>query len=269
MNSIEISARTVSEAVELALQQLGRDRDDVAISVLDNGDSGEALVRVTVIDDDDGTPAAPAATPATPPAAPTAKPAATSPAKPAATPPAAPAHPAPPVQPYHVEAPGDEVSILARTVLEELLQHLDIHGYVTAVTTHTPALGDDEAAEETITLHIEGADEQAMGLLIARRGETLQSVQFLVNLLVSRKTQKWPQLVVDVGNYRQRRRESLEGLARRMAERVVQSGRPITLEPMAAYERRIVHLALRGDAKVYTQSAGEGNGRKVIIYPSR
>jgi spoIIIJ-associated protein len=76
-------------------------------------------------------------------------------------------------------------------------------------------------------------------------------------------------MIVDVGNYRQRRRDSLEGLARRMAERVQQSGRPITLEPMAAYERRIVHLALREDATVYTQSTGEGEGRKVIIYPAK
>jgi spoIIIJ-associated protein len=108
-----------------------------------------------------------------------------------------------------------------------------------------------------------------MGLLIGRRGETLHSLQFLLNLMVSRRMQKWPQMIVDVGNYRQRRRDSLEGLARRMAERVQQSGRPITLEPMAAYERRIVHLALREDATVYTQSTGEGEGRKVIIYPAK
>jgi spoIIIJ-associated protein len=108
-----------------------------------------------------------------------------------------------------------------------------------------------------------------MGLMIGRRGETLRSLQFMVNLLVSRKVQKWPQVVVDVGNYRQRRQESLEGLARRMAERVRQSGRPLTLEPMGAYERRIVHLALRADPTVYTESAGEGENRKVVIYPAK
>jgi spoIIIJ-associated protein len=108
-----------------------------------------------------------------------------------------------------------------------------------------------------------------MGLLIGRRGETLYSVQFLVNLLVSRHVQKWPQMIVDVGNYRQRRRESLEGLARRMADRVRQSGRPLALEPMAAYERRIVHVALHNDTSVYTQSSGEGENRKIVIYPSK
>jgi spoIIIJ-associated protein len=145
---------------------------------------------------------------------------------------------------------------------------MDIHSYVTAVTSRVPSQQGDKE-EETLTLHVEGADEQAMGLMIGRRGETLQSLQFLVNMLVSRHLRRWPQIVVDVGNYRQRRRESLEGLARRMAERVTQSGRSIMLEPMAAYERRIVHLALREDANVYTQSTGEGENRKIVIYPSK
>ena len=228
MKSIEISARTVAEAVELALAQLGKDRDEVAIAVLDSGESGdEALVRVTVVDDEeDGEPAA----------------AATS-------------------------GSSDDVAVIARGILEDLLERMDIHAYVTAVLTQVPGQKGD--IEETITLHVEGADEEAMGLLIGRRGETLRSLQFLLNLLVSRRMQKWPQVVVDVGNYRQRRQESLEGLARRMAERVRQSGRPIMLEPMAAYERRIVHLALRDDKTIYTESSGEGENRKIVIYPAK
>ncbi|NJK81330.1 MAG: KH domain-containing protein [Chloroflexaceae bacterium] len=237
MNSIEISARTVAEAVELALSQLGRDRDEVAIAVLESGEDGEeALVRVTVVDDDsEGEAEAFVADEVD----------------------------APAVGPTN----SQDVAALARSILEELLKHMDIHGYVTAVHSHDPGL--QGSTEETITLHVEGADEQAMGLLIGRRGETLASIQFLINLMVSRKVRKWPQMVVDVGNYRQRRRESLEGLARRMAERVRQTGRSITLEPMASYERRLVHLALREDATVYTQSTGEGEGRKITIYPAK
>jgi spoIIIJ-associated protein len=228
MKSIEISARTVAEAVELALAQLGKDRDEVAIAVLDSGESGdEALVRVTVVDDDDEEDA-----PA----------------------------PAP-------DADLEEVQAIARKTLEELLERMDIHAYVTPVVTRVPGQKGD--IEETITLHVEGADEEAMGLLIGRRGETLRSLQFLLNLLVSRRVQKWPQIVVDVGNYRQRRQESLEGLARRMAERVAQTGRSLMLEPMGAYERRIVHLALRDDPTVYTESAGEGENRKVTIFPAK
>jgi spoIIIJ-associated protein len=227
MKSIEISARTVAEAIQLALAQLGKDRDEVAIEVLEaGGGDEEALVRVTVVDDDEA--------------------AQMSQERPAAE---------------------NDVEKIARRILEELLERMDVQAFVTAVRTTVPGQRGDP--EETITLHVEGADEEAMGLLIGRRGETLRSVQFMVNLLVSRKVQKWPQVVVDVGNYRQRRQESLEGLARRMAERVRQSGRPLTLEPMGAYERRIVHLALRADPTVYTESAGEGENRKVVIYPAK
>jgi spoIIIJ-associated protein len=240
MKSIEISARTVAEAVELALAQLGKDRDEVAIAVLESGETGEeALVRVTVVEEDEAEePAAPASAPA-----------------------------AAARRASAFSGDDGDIANLGRSLLEDLLQHMDIHAYVTPVKSQ--ALSQKGETEETITLHVEGADEQAMGLLIGRRGETLSSLQFLLNLMVSRRVQKWPQMIVDVGNYRQRRRESLEGLARRMAERVHQSGRPITLEPMAAYERRIVHLALREDAGVYTQSAGEGEGRKVVIYPAK
>jgi len=229
MKSIEISARTVAEAIQLALAQLGKDRDEVAIEVLEAGsDEEEALVRVTAVDDDEDASAAAASA--------------------------------------ETAAPGN-VDQIARRILEDLLERMDIHAYVTAVRSTVP--GQRGEPEDTITLHVEGADEEAMGLLIGRRGETLRSVQFMVNLLVSRKVQKWPQVVVDVGNYRQRRQESLEGLARRMAERVRQSGRPLMLEPMGAYERRIVHLALRSDPTVYTESTGEGESRKVVIYPAK
>lgn len=229
MKSIEISARTVAEAIQLALAQLGKDRDEVAIEVLEAGsEDEEALVRVTSIDDEDEGGET--------------------------------AH-------MRQEADGAEVEQIARRVLEDLFEHMDIEAFVTAVRSTVPSQKGEP--EETITLHVEGADEEAMGLLIGRRGETLRSLQFMVNLLVSRRVQRWPQIVVDVGNYRQRRQESLEGLARRMADRVRQSGRPMTLEPMGAYERRIVHLALRPDPTVYTQSTGEGESRKVIIYPAK
>ena len=227
MKSIEIRAHSVVEAIRLALAQLGKDRDEVAIEVLEQGgEEEEALVRVTVVDDDDDEQEA---------------------------------------QPQRVEMPSG-VDQIARRVLEDILERMDIHAYVTAVRSTVPDQRGDP--EESITLHVEGADEEAMSLLIGRRGETLRSVQFMVNLLVSRKVQKWPQVVVDVGNYRQRRQESLEGLARRMAERVRQTGRPLMLEPMGAYERRIVHLALRSDDTVYTESTGEGENRKIVIYPA-
>ncbi len=225
MKNIEIRAHSVVEAIRLALVQLGRDRDEVAIEVLEKGsEDEEALVRVTVVDDDEEIADAPA------------------------------------------NADGD-VEQLARRILEDLLELMDIQGYVTAVRSTVPDQRGEP--EDTITLHVEGADEEAMSLMIGRRGETLRSVQFMVNLLASRRVQKWPQIVVDVGNYRQRRQESLEALARRMAERVRQTHRPLMLEPMGAYERRIVHLTLRSDVTVYTESTGEGENRKIVIYPKQ
>lgn len=215
MKSIEISATSVVEAIRLALAQLGKDRDEVAIEVLEAGNAEEeALVRVTVVDDDEDEPA----------------------------------------QSPVISSSTENVNQLTRRILEDILERMDIHAYVTAVESSVPSQRGEP--EDTLTLHVEGADEEAMGLLIGRRGETLRSLQFMVNLLVSRKVQKWPQVVVDVGNYRLRRQESLESLARRMAERVLQTGRPLMLEPMGAYERRIVHLALRSDPNVYTESTG-------------
>ena len=219
--SIEISAHTVAEAVDLALAQLGRDRDEVAIEILIQGnDDEEALVRVTVVDDD-----APA------------------------------------------EMSEDELVKHARNILEELLERMDIEGFVSAVRTSAPA--QDGGVEETITLHVEGADEEAMGLLIGRRGDTLRSLQFMVNLIAGRSSRRWPQIVVDVGNYRQRRQEMLESMARRMAERVRQTGRPHPFEPMSGADRRSIHLALRDDPPVYTESEGEGERRKIVIHPAK
>ncbi|NTW02589.1 MAG: KH domain-containing protein, partial [Oscillochloris sp.] len=153
MKSIEISARTVAEAVELALAQLGKDRDEVAIAVLESGELGdEALVRVTVVDDDDADSGALAPL-------------------------------------VSSNDSSDELGVIARKILEDLLERMDIHAYVTAVLTRVPGQKGD--IEETVTLHVEGADEEAMGLLIGRRGETLRSLQFLLNLLVSRRVQKW------------------------------------------------------------------------------
>jgi spoIIIJ-associated protein len=239
MKSIQIRARTVAEAIRLALNELGKDRDEVAIEVLEpGGGEDEALVRVTSVDDDDDAPAT----------------------EPEVVPGAARGARGRPV-------PIGDVEVIARRVLEELLQHMDIDGFVSAVRSTVPDQRGEP--EETITLHVEGVDEDAMGLMIGRRGETLRSIQFMVNLIVQRQVHRWPQITVDVGNYRERRQESIEALARRMAERVRQTGRPLMLEPMGGYERRIVHLVLRADASVYTESSGEGEERKVVIFPAR
>jgi spoIIIJ-associated protein len=118
--------------------------------------------------------------------------------------------------------------------------------------------GDDE----TISLDIVGED---LGILIGRRGETLSSLQYVVNLIASRHFKTRVRVVVDVEGYRQRRHESLRSLARRFADQVKSTGRSVTLEPMPASERRIIHLELRDNPHVTTQSIGEGESRKVAI----
>ena len=115
-------------------------------------------------------------------------------------------------------------------------------------------------------LNISGDD---LALLIGRRGETLRDLQFLTCLIVSRQTQHWPNVVVDVEHYRARRERTLGDLARRMADRVRRTAEPMALEPMPPNERRIVHLALSEASDVFTESTGEADKRKVVIYPEK
>jgi len=106
------------------------------------------------------------------------------------------------------------------------------------------------------------------GLLIGRRGQTLQALQFLVNLIV-RKQFEGVRVVLDVENYRQRRESQLRDMAIKVAERVAQTNRSITLEPMPPADRRIIHTSLTDHPGVSTESTGEGEGRKVTIMPTR
>ena len=116
----------------------------------------------------------------------------------------------------------------------------------------------------TIFIDVLGRD---LGMLIGRRGEHLAQLQYLVNLLVNRRLDTWTRVVVDIEGYRSRREESLIGLAERVARQVARSRRPIVLEPMPPNERRIVHLALRENPEVTTESNGEGSLRRVTVQP--
>jgi spoIIIJ-associated protein len=132
---------------------------------------------------------------------------------------------------------------------------------VSALATMRPQ---QPGQEDTIELDIEGEDS---GLLIGRRGETLRALQFIANLLVGQRTDG--RVILDVEGYRERRYASLRTLATRVAERVVATGHSITLEPMAANERRIIHVTLADNPQVTTESTGEGESRKITIFPQR
>lgn len=155
-------------------------------------------------------------------------------------------------------APSDESNSqtagLAQEVLEKLLEMMGVSASVT------------RAAGMPVTLNINGDD---LGILIGRRGQTLGCLQHIVRLIVSHQTGGWAPIVIDVEGYKQRRYQSLQALAYRIAELVKAQRASFTLEPMPAYERRIVHLALAENPDVTTQSVGEGEARKVVISPRK
>jgi len=211
--SVEASAKSVEEATEKALAELGASREEVEIQILSQGGrrllgfgTQEARVRVTL---------------------------------------------RPP-------EPQEEVAIVAKEVLERLLGGMGIEARVSLRTLDLPE------GPNPIVLDITG---QNLGILIGRRGETLRALQYITRLIVNRRLHRWAEIVVDVEGYKKRRERSLTQLARRMADRATLLGQAVSLEPMPPHERRIIHLALRDHEKVTTESVGEGDRRKVVIFP--
>ena len=115
---------------------------------------------------------------------------------------------------------------------------------------------------ETVEVNLIGED---MGILIGKRGQTLDSLQYLVSLVVNKGSEKYLKVKLDTENYRERRKETLENLAKNIAFRVRKTQKPVTLEPMNPYERRIIHSALQNDKYCETHSEGEDPNRKVIV----
>lgn len=118
------------------------------------------------------------------------------------------------------------------------------------------------------TLEVELAGEE-MGVLIGKRGQTLDSLQYLISLVVNKGTTEYIRVKVDTENYRQRRRDTLENLAKNIASKVKRTRRPVSLEPMNPYERRIIHSALQNDKYVTTHSEGDEPFRRVVVTPKR
>lgn len=167
--------------------------------------------------------------------------------------------PEPPARPEQGEGssePDTEVIEFASEVIDYFLASMNV-----VADTYIR----DETDDGVPVFDIEGEDS---GLLIGRRGETLQSLQYLVNLIVTHQLGRSAYVQIDIEGYKERRRETLNGIALRTAERVTDSGDAIELEPMPAYERRWVHMALANNTEVRTESSGEGQDRFVVIYPN-
>lgn len=201
MKMVEAVGKTVEEAIEVGLQQLGAPREEVEIEVLEVGSRGflglgakQAKVRLVWRQD---------------------------------------------------------VARVATEFLAEVFRLLGVNART-------------EVSEKDGYVYI-GCRGRGLGILIGRRGETLDALQYLVNLVVRRRVGRRARIILDVENYRRRREDTLIRLAKRLSEKVKRTGNRIVLEPMNPHERRIIHMALQGDDQVYTFSEGEEPFRKVVI----
>jgi spoIIIJ-associated protein len=150
----------------------------------------------------------------------------------------------------------------SKKVLEDLLKLMDLSSIVTMSEEFT-VLGED-GETTSIGLNIEG-DE--LGILIGRRGQTMVSLQHILRLIMSHKMDVKVPIVIDVEGYKQRRCDGLRSLAKKLADQVRLRKIPFTMEPMPAFERRVIHMALADNQGVTTESTGEGEERKVVILP--
>lgn len=201
MKTVEAAGKTVEEAIEAGLRELGAPREEVQVEVLEAGSKGflglgARLARVRLTWQQDA----------------------------------------------------------GRLAVEFLEQVFRVFG----VTVRT------EVSERDGYLYV-GCRGRGLGVLIGRRGETLDALQYLVNLAVRRRVGRQVRIILDVENYRQRREDTLVRLARRLSEKVKRTGNRVVLEPMSPHERRIIHMALQGDSQVCTFSEGEEPYRKVVI----
>jgi len=118
-------------------------------------------------------------------------------------------------------------------------------------------------------VYIELESKNSSGLVIGRKGKTLESLQFMVNLIVNHKTGSDKKIILDIESYRAKRERALRKMSKDIAFKVIKSGKPWTLEPMNPFERRLIHLTLQNDTRVTTRSEGQGIYRKVTIIPKQ
>ena len=203
---IEISAKTVSEAITEACRKFGVTSDRLDYQVIEEGSSGFLGIG----------------------------------AKPAV---------------IKAAVKIEEVSIedVAKNFLKKVFTAMNM-----AVTVEVKY--DEE--EKTMNIDLSG-DE--MGVLIGKRGQTLDSIQYLVSLVVNKEVEEYVRVKVDTEDYRQRRKETLENLAKNIAYKVKKTRRPVSLEPMNPYERRIIHSALQNDKYISTHSEGDEPFRRVVV----
>lgn len=158
------------------------------------------------------------------------------------------------------EIEEDQVLKVAHDVVSDLLNKMKVNASVTA----SYADEDEYHGQKPVLVDIHGND---LSILIGRKAETLNALQYITNLIIGKEMGRSIPLSIDIEGYRNRRNQQLKQIANRLAEQVIQTNRSQSLEPMPASERRIIHIELRDHPEVYTESTGEGDRRKVVIYP--
>jgi len=251
MNVVEKTGKTVEDAVRAALQELGVSRDQVDVDILESSKSSilglfggrDAKVRVTVkevipapepeeenpAEEVQAVPAQAEQVPAAEEKAPAAKP-----------------------QPDKEEdrkAAADAAKAFLENIFKAMGMNLMIEKFI-------------NRKEDEIVLKIHG---DGIGVLIGKHGQTLDALQYLTNLAANKGHKDWNRIILDAENYRERRRQTLERLAKNLADRVKRTRKKAMLEPMNPYERKIVHLSLQNDPAITTYSEGEEPYRKVVI----
>lgn len=257
----EFNASTIDEALERAASALNVDRGALSYEVLDEGSSGflglgardaRIMVEISAVEETPPqTEEPPVPEESRPPDAPTLEDE-DEPSEGASLPPAD-AEP-------HPEA-GAEHESVSPEFLEEVREHVETTLDAMAFDGEVSVRDDGEA----IAVDIESGDA---GLLIGQKGETIDAVQYLVNVAVYRNREFSKKVILDCGGYRERRVKAVQGMAHRTAKRVVREGKAVDLPPMSSSERRAVHSYLKDDPRVTTSSAGNDENRRVTVSPA-
>lgn len=243
METHEIEGKTIDEAIEKACRDFGVSRDKLNIEILLEGSSGflglgskKAKIKAGLLSIDAtlGMPVSP-------------------------QPKTEEKEPAVELTPAQFDRPPatDDAGVgeRAKGVLEGILAHMGIAAPVSV-----------EETAESILLNIKG---DGGGLLIGRRGQNLDAIQYIVNKAANRSINGRRMIIIDTEAYRKRREESLVSLAEKLGEKVKKTKRAVTVSHMNAHDRRIIHMALQNDASLTTKSRGEGEYRKIVIIPSK
>lgn len=276
MNAIEIEAKNIDEAIGKACREFNVPREKLNIEIISEGSTGflglgskKAKIRASMLFlgiDLEETVELPRKekVDSLPPAPPRREiPAAVVKAVAEPTPPAAPVPTAPApavISPPAPEIPREEgeatpLALRAKTLLEGILTRMGLEFPISVRET-----------ADTILLTIEG---DGGGLLIGKRGQNLDAIQYIVSKAATKTPDERKVIIIDTESYRKRREESLNSLARELADKVKKTRKPVTVGHMNAHDRRIIHLALQNDDAIVTRSRGEGEYRKILILPAR